>query len=40
MDRALRDLDANWESYFQLRQDYDKILKHENMFNRPKEKQL
>ena len=40
MDRAQRDLEANKEGYLLLRKEYDRILKHENMFNRPMEQLL
>lgn len=40
LDRALRDLETNKDSYLLLRKEYDRAVKHENMFNRPMERLL
>ncbi len=37
MERIHRDIEANKDSYLALRKDYDRIQKHENMYNRPKD---
>ena len=35
LDRAQRDLETNKDAFLLLRKEYDRTVKHENMFNRP-----